>query len=74
MLAYFATLSILASLAQQTHDILRYRTLVAEQFENRKLHPGNPEIAIANGSVGLSLVLYYIREFRPPNLVPLRQE
>ncbi|EHA52307.1 hypothetical protein MGG_05800 [Pyricularia oryzae 70-15] len=63
MLAYFATLSILASLAQQTHDILRYRALVAEQFENRKLHPGNPEIAIANGSVGLSLVLYYIQYY-----------
>ncbi|KAI6369767.1 hypothetical protein MCOR25_004394 [Pyricularia grisea] len=63
MLAYFATLSILASLAQQAHDVLRYRTLVAEQFENRKLHPGNPEIAIANGSVGLSLVLYYIQYY-----------
>ncbi|TLS30994.1 hypothetical protein PpBr36_02620 [Pyricularia pennisetigena] len=63
MLAYFATLSILASLFQQTHDILRYRSLVAEQFENRKLHPGNPEIAIANGSVGLSLVLYYIQYY-----------
>lgn len=63
MLSYFATVSIAASLVQQTHDIVRYTSVVKEQFENRKLHPGNPEIAIANGSVGISLALYYIRQF-----------
>ncbi|KLU90183.1 hypothetical protein MAPG_09147 [Magnaporthiopsis poae ATCC 64411] len=63
MLSYFATLSIAASLVQQTHDVVRYRSLVKEQFENRKLHPGNPEIAIANGSVGVSLALYYIQYY-----------
>ena len=63
MLSYFATLSIAASLVQQTHDIVRYTSVVKEQFENRRLHPGNPEIAIANGSVGISLALYYIQYY-----------
>ncbi|KAL8348867.1 hypothetical protein RB601_002207 [Gaeumannomyces tritici] len=63
LLAYFVTLSIVASLVQQTHDVLLYESVVREQFENRKRHPGNPEIAIANGSVGISLVLYYIQYY-----------
>jgi hypothetical protein len=62
MLSYFATLSITASIVQQIHDVVRYESLVTEQFEHRKAHPNNPEVAIANGSTGFSLVLYYIRE------------
>ncbi|ROT40813.1 hypothetical protein SODALDRAFT_272888 [Sodiomyces alkalinus F11] len=63
MLAYFVTISIVASLTQQTYDIVRYNHIVSEQFWNRKQHPDNPEVAISNGSVGLSLVLYYIQYY-----------
>ncbi|KAG9256929.1 uncharacterized protein F5Z01DRAFT_672154 [Emericellopsis atlantica] len=63
ILSYFATLSTTASLVQQVYDITRYHGLVEEQFENRKMHPHNPEVAIANGSVGVSLVLYYIQYY-----------
>lgn len=63
MISYFTALSIVASLVQQTHDLVRYEDVLKEQFQNTKLHPGNPEIAIANGSVGVDLVLYYIQYY-----------
>lgn len=33
------------------------------QFENKNEHAGNPQLTLANGSVGLDLVLFYIREY-----------
>jgi hypothetical protein len=54
--------STTASIAQQIHDITIYEEVVREQFRQRKADPNNPEMAIANGSYGLDLVLYYIRK------------
>ncbi|KDN65729.1 hypothetical protein CSUB01_06185 [Colletotrichum sublineola] len=34
-----------------------------EQFNNKKSDPNNPEQAIANGSVGMDLALYYIQYY-----------
>jgi uncharacterized protein YwbE len=62
MLSFFASLSITTSLVQQVYDVTWYSALVKEQFENRKTHPHNLEVVISNGSVGFSLVLYYIRQ------------
>ncbi|KAK0390003.1 hypothetical protein NLU13_3576 [Sarocladium strictum] len=63
MLSYFATISIAFSLIQQIHDLATYQHLVQKQFENAKAHPDNPEIVIANGSTGFSLVMYYIQYY-----------
>ena len=34
---------------------------MVSQFQHKKDNPDSPENAIANGSVGLDLVLYYLR-------------
>jgi hypothetical protein len=62
MISYFSALSIVSSLVQQIHDLVTYESLVTRQFHNTKAHPDHPEIVIANGSTGMSLVLYYIRK------------
>jgi hypothetical protein len=61
LLAYFALISDTASIVQQAHDITSYRDLLAGQFDRKTRFQDNPELAIANGSYGLDLVLYYIR-------------
>ncbi|KAK2001369.1 hypothetical protein LX36DRAFT_668030 [Colletotrichum falcatum] len=61
--AYFTLLSTTASMIQQVHDIMTWRDMLREQFNNKKLNPNNPEQAIANGSVGMDLVLYYIQYY-----------
>lgn len=51
------------SIVQQGHDITWYAEIVTTQFEYKRTLPGNdPELAIAGGSYGLDLVLYYIRK------------
>jgi hypothetical protein len=62
-LAYFTTLSTLCSTVQQIHGILRWETVITEQFANLKENAGSPELVISNSAVGLDLVLYYIRKF-----------
>ncbi|KAK2026271.1 hypothetical protein LX32DRAFT_665421 [Colletotrichum zoysiae] len=61
--AYFTLLSTTASIIQQVHDIITWRDMLWEQFNNKKLNPNNPEQAIANGSVGMDLALYYIQYY-----------
>lgn len=61
ILAFFTLLSTTASIIQQGHDVTWYEDVVAEQFDRRVSYHVNAESAIANGSVGLDLVLYYIR-------------
>ncbi|KZL83170.1 hypothetical protein CI238_04511 [Colletotrichum incanum] len=61
--AYFTLLSTTASIIQQIHDIITWRDMLREQFNNKRLNPNNPEQAIANGSVGVDLVLYYIQYY-----------
>lgn len=70
MLVLFADLALLAisalisntfSLVQQGNDIANYVDVVTTQFEIIKKSPNDPELAIAGGSFGVDLVLYYIR-------------
>lgn len=61
LLAYFALISNTASIIQQAYDITYYRDLLAGQFYRKTTFLENPELAIANGSYGMDLALYYIR-------------
>jgi hypothetical protein len=61
ILAFFTLFSTTASMVQQAHDITYYRDLMIAQFEHKKVNPDSPENAIANGSIGLDLALYYLR-------------
>ena len=65
MVAYFSLIATTASIIQQVHSIVTWRDLVREQFERRLAngHSDSPEMAIANGSFGTDLVLFYIRTF-----------
>lgn len=62
LLAYFALMSTVGSMIQQIHVIAFYRDVVTEQFEDKLKNPTNPDSRLANGSVGMDLVLYYIRQ------------
>ncbi|KAI0139292.1 hypothetical protein BJ166DRAFT_126412 [Pestalotiopsis sp. NC0098] len=63
LLSYFALISDSASITQQAYDITFYRDLLAGQFYRKTTFLENPELAIANGSYGLDLVLYYIQYY-----------
>ncbi|KAH6640081.1 hypothetical protein BKA67DRAFT_596317 [Truncatella angustata] len=63
LLAYFALISNTGSIVQQSHDITYYRDIVTEQFHRKTTFLQNPELAIANGSYGLDLALYYIQYY-----------
>ncbi|KAK8090863.1 hypothetical protein PG994_000368 [Apiospora phragmitis] len=49
------------SIIQQFHDYIFWEDVITAQFNNKTEHVGNPQLTIANGSVGLDLVLFYIR-------------
>lgn len=68
LLAFFTSLSTLASMAQQLHTYLRWTSIQLEQFDYVKANIDNPELSIAGASVGVDLVLFYIREFSPAAL------
>jgi hypothetical protein len=51
----------LASCAQQIHTVSRWRDIKLQQFQHALANVGSPELAIAGQSVGLDLVLFYIR-------------
>ena len=61
LIAWFACLSIIASIIQQIHDYICWDTVIVEQFDHKQHNEGNPELVIANESIGLDLALYYIR-------------
>lgn len=63
LLAYFALISNTASIIQQAYDITYYRDLLAGQFYRKTTFLENPELAIANGSYGIDLALYYIQYY-----------
>lgn len=65
LLAFFTSLSTAASMAQQLHTCFRWTTIQLEQFDYVKINIENPELSIAGASVGLDLVLFYIREYSP---------
>ncbi|KAI6081507.1 hypothetical protein F4821DRAFT_273083 [Hypoxylon rubiginosum] len=62
LLSYLSLLGTITSIVQQFHTIVWWRDVKIEQYEHTITHLGSPEIAIAGPSVGLDLVLFYIRK------------
>ncbi|KAI1410994.1 hypothetical protein F5Y13DRAFT_201747 [Hypoxylon sp. FL1857] len=62
LLSYSTLLGTVASIIQQFHTFVWWRDVKIEQYEYTAKHLGSPEIAIAGPSVGLDLVLFYIRK------------
>ncbi|OTA57962.1 hypothetical protein K449DRAFT_374214 [Hypoxylon sp. EC38] len=62
LLSYSTLLGTVASIIQQFHTFIWWRDVKIEQYEYIAKHLGSPEIAIAGPSVGLDLVLFYIRK------------
>ncbi|KAJ9136873.1 Glycoside hydrolase [Pleurostoma richardsiae] len=62
-ISYLAVVSTLASIIQQIHFIAFWEDVVITQFKHKKTHPNSPENAIAGGSVGMDLVLFYIQYY-----------
>ncbi|KAI1636130.1 hypothetical protein F4809DRAFT_408741 [Biscogniauxia mediterranea] len=61
LIAYITMISTVASIIQQIHDIVLWRDVMTEQFQHRVAEPDNADLQIANGSVGMDLVLFYIQ-------------
>ncbi|KAI5920560.1 hypothetical protein F4810DRAFT_411921 [Camillea tinctor] len=61
LVAYITIISTIASIIQQIHDIVLWRDVMTEQFQHRVADPDNADLQIANGSVGMDLVLFYIQ-------------
>jgi len=71
MLAFYTGLSAAASMAQQIHTYLRWTSIKLEQFDYVRENLGNPELSIAGPSVGIDVVLFYIRTGPPLPLLCL---
>ncbi|POS73590.1 hypothetical protein DHEL01_v208027 [Diaporthe helianthi] len=64
LLAVSSISSTTFSIIQQIRDVTFYVDIVTEAFEHKlRLPPDDPELAIANGSVGVDLVLYYLQYY-----------
>ncbi|KAI1487685.1 hypothetical protein F5X96DRAFT_131158 [Biscogniauxia mediterranea] len=61
LIAYITMISTIASIIQQIHDIVLWRDVMTEQYQHRVAEPDNADLQIANGSVGMDLVLFYIQ-------------
>ncbi|KAI1426256.1 hypothetical protein F5Y12DRAFT_783993 [Xylaria sp. FL1777] len=61
LLAYTTFINTAASIAQQLHTIVLWDEIKTTQFYYVHHHLGSPELAIAGGSYGLDLVLFYIQ-------------
>lgn len=62
MLAFFTSLSTLASMAQQLHTYIKWSSIKLAQSDYVKANFSNPELSIAGASVGVDLILFYIRK------------
>ncbi|KAK2595868.1 hypothetical protein N8I77_013660 [Diaporthe amygdali] len=64
LLAVSSISSTTFSIVQQIRDITWYVDIVTEGFERKlRLPADDPELAIANGSFGVDLVLYYLQYY-----------
>lgn len=64
LLAVSSISSTTFSIAQQIRDITFYVDILTEGFERKlRLPADDPELAIANGSFGVDLVLYYLQYY-----------
>lgn len=66
----FTSLSIIASLGQQLNTIINWDDIKIAQWHNVKENVGSAELNITGASLGVDLVLFYIREHlcAPPSL------
>lgn len=48
---------------QQLHTYLRWSSIKLAQFDYVRANVGNPELSVAGPSVGIDIVLFYIRWF-----------
>ncbi|KAI0017538.1 hypothetical protein F4780DRAFT_591236 [Xylariomycetidae sp. FL0641] len=60
-IAYFTLLSTTASIIQQFHVYVDWNSVITAQFHHTREHAGSPELVIANSSIGMDLVLFYIQ-------------
>ncbi|KAI5920869.1 hypothetical protein F4810DRAFT_680823 [Camillea tinctor] len=63
IISYWSVLATSASIIQQIHDITFWKDIMMEQFERKSRLFDEPELAVANGSFGMDLVLYYIQYY-----------
>ncbi|KAI0806528.1 hypothetical protein GGR55DRAFT_696948 [Xylaria sp. FL0064] len=63
LLAYTTFLNTAASIAQQLHTIVRWTEIKEKQYFYVHHHLGSPELALAGGSYGLDLGLFYIQYY-----------
>lgn len=61
LFAYVPALATCASIAQQLHTIVRWRDIKIAQHHHTVKHLREPELAVTGASVGVDLVLFYIR-------------
>ncbi|KAI0475454.1 hypothetical protein GGR56DRAFT_514296 [Xylariaceae sp. FL0804] len=61
LVSCFALLSTVASFIQQIHDISDYRNVMFAQYDRKIADPNSADNDVANGSIGMDLVLYYIQ-------------
>ncbi|KAK8080604.1 hypothetical protein PG997_008422 [Apiospora hydei] len=60
-ISYFTLLSTTCSIIQQFHDYIFWKDVTTAQFNNKAAQVGNPQLTLANGSVALDLILFYIQ-------------
>lgn len=60
-MATLMNLSAISSIVQQIHTIHRWRDIKTTQHRYLVENLGNPELNITGASVGMDLVLFYIR-------------
>ncbi|KAH7021281.1 uncharacterized protein B0I36DRAFT_334181 [Microdochium trichocladiopsis] len=61
MIAYFTLLGTTMSITQQCHDYINWEEIMIKQWELVSKFPDSPEMATAQGSQGLDLILFYIQ-------------
>jgi hypothetical protein len=61
LLAFFASLSIVASIIQQIHTFVDWDDIKLAQFTYQQTHTGDPELIVAGPSMGMDLVVFYIQ-------------
>ncbi|KAK3688069.1 hypothetical protein B0T22DRAFT_360418, partial [Podospora appendiculata] len=63
LLAFFMSLSIVASIIQQINTIVWWRSIKTAQYENLVANIGHTELNITGASTGLDLALFYIQYY-----------
>lgn len=62
MVGYFSLLGTTMSITQQCYDYVHWEEIMIEQWQLVSTFPDSPELATAQGSYGVDLVLFYVRK------------